>query len=145
MPVPAVSHNVRTVVLAVTHNKQHILLDYGPNLVQFSLYMLHTALIIILPEAQGLGPASEGFELGETSGQALPKLHVLQGTRIYISVYTKWSLITISRERVPTIRVVIAKEGGEGGTMMKMMMKIMMRKRDGGGSGKRCGVGVSWV
>ncbi|KAI6131060.1 hypothetical protein EDD16DRAFT_1723141 [Pisolithus croceorrhizus] len=62
-------------------------------------------------------------------------------TRIYISIYTKWSLITISRERVPTIRVVVAKEGGEGGTMTKRTM----RKRDGGGSGKRCSVGVSWV
>ncbi|KAI6104893.1 hypothetical protein EDD16DRAFT_1524568 [Pisolithus croceorrhizus] len=58
------------------------------------------------------------------------------GTGIYISMYTKWSLITISRERVLTIRVVVAKEGGEGGTTTKMTM----RKRDGGGSGKRCGV-----
>ncbi|KAI6097906.1 hypothetical protein EDD16DRAFT_1527451 [Pisolithus croceorrhizus] len=63
--------------------------------------------------------------------------HIVTCTRIYISIYIKWTLITISRERAPTIRVVVAKEGGEGGTTTKMTM----RKRDGGGSGKRCSVG----
>ncbi|KAI6127888.1 hypothetical protein EDD16DRAFT_1516510 [Pisolithus croceorrhizus] len=85
----------------------------------------------ISPSTDGPLPPTPLQNMGEYS-QLQPALPVPLHQQNHPPLY---------RERVLTIRAVVAKDGGEGGMTMKMTTK----RRDGGGSGERCGVRIQTV